>query len=286
MLGDSNQFDETISGSFSDYQDVSICYDNYDSFANNSQENPDTPAVQGSANTGDDVSLHSYSYAEQAMLTLTMTVRADNPVGITFAGYDHGLIDITSNATVNLDGTLTNPNGDPEPSPSPESGSIVQPSSESSILARVALPDHGRQRRDRHAATLILTDQHHRSSATGNIGSSNGPISASMTPGGVLNATSGPGGIFLSLGTGAGIGSVAAGTSGNYGDVNISATGSLLNSGVGTNVSGRSITLTTTIGTVGTIATPLVIAAHATPLGPTAASTTASSTSRRSATSA
>ena len=68
------------------------------------------------------------------------------------------------------------------------------------------------------------------------------------------------------LGSGALIRSVTAGKSGDYGDVSIIAQGSLLQSGTGTNVSGLGITLTTTIGSIGTIANPLVIAAHGTAL--------------------
>ena len=254
VVGDTNQFEETITGEVTDDNGFNFCYHNFDGFTEFTQCD--------FGNGNESASIHGYDYILGVNLTLTMSVRADNPVGITFAGYDRGLISITSNASVYLDGTLTNPNGDTNVTVT--NGSIVQPSSQSSVLlALLSLISGGTAAADTQPP--ILTNNLSLS-ATGSIGTSSAPISASMTPGGVLNATSGSSGIHLSLGTGAGIAHVSAGSSGNYGDVVISATGNLTNAAAGTNVSGRDITLTTTIGTVGTIATPLVIAAHATQL--------------------
>ena len=98
------------------------------------------------------------------------------------------------------------------------------------------------------------------------MGSASAPITATLTSGGVLNSTSGPAGQHISLSSGAKLQTVKAGSTGNWGDIAISATGSLLSFGGGTNVEGRDLTLTTTIGSIGTIANPLVIAAHATAL--------------------
>ncbi|MDE3132331.1 MAG: hypothetical protein KGL16_14365, partial [Acidobacteriota bacterium] len=237
-----------------------------DSFATNSKDAPGYACYfgSGSSTAGEDGSLHGYTYPLKASLTLSMSVRADNPVGITFAGYARGLIDVTSNANVYLDGTLTNPSGDTNITVT--NGSIIQPSSQSSVLLAL-LHLGGTAAQDSQPPimsnnlTLI---------ASGGVGSPSAPISATMTPNGTLNGSSGSAGFFLTLGSGAGIGSVTAGSSGNWGDVNISGAGSLLRSspGTSTNVSGRNITLTTSIGSIGAIAANeyLVIAAHATAL--------------------
>ena len=119
----------------------------------------------------------------------------------------------------------------------------------------------------RPAAARIARLRDPSRAGSGSVGSSSAPIAASITSGGVLNGSSGPGGFWLNLGSGAGIGSVSGGSSGNYGDVYISAAGSLTKVGGGTNVSGRDITLTTSVGTIGTLASPLQIAAHVTNTG-------------------
>ncbi len=242
--GDTNQFEETISGSSSGSTFAGYNYFNYNGFVNNG-----TAANPQDGNKVEATSTHDFHYVDTATLTLTMSVRADNPVGITFAGNDRGLVDITSNTTVHLDGTVTNPNGDTTITVT--NGSIVLPTGKSAASGTSTAP--------------ILTNNL-TLSADGGIGTQSNPIAASLTAGGVLNATSGSAGTFLALGSGALIGSVTAGKSGAYGDVSITAQGSLLQSGTGTNVSGRDITLTTTIGTIGTITNPLVIAAHGTAL--------------------
>jgi hypothetical protein len=240
---DTNQFDETITGSSDIGDEIGIDYFNYDGFVNNTQA-----ANPQDNNKVEDASAHTYALIDHATLTLRMTVRADNPVGIIFAGHDRGLIDITSNATVLLDGTLTNPSGDTDITVT-GGGSLVQ-SAQLSVAAAQSTPP---------LLTNNLT-----MTVDSAIGSSSDPISVSLTPAGVLNSTSG-GGTYLAFGSSVILGNVVADPPTVYADVSIKATGSITGSG-GTSITGRDISLITSVGTIGTGASPLVIAAHATPL--------------------
>ena len=138
--GDENQFQETITGSTGNAVNFGITYFNYDGFTNN--DNQPNPQDGNKVEPG---STHDYSMPQTATLTLTMSVRADNPVGIVFAGHDSGLIDITSNASVYLDGTLTNPTGDTNITVT--NGSILEPSNQSSPLLALACSARATRRR-------------------------------------------------------------------------------------------------------------------------------------------
>ena len=52
-----------------------------------------------------------YEYVNSATLTLTSSVKADNPIAVDFSGLSTGNVTITSNAPVIVDGKITNPNG-------------------------------------------------------------------------------------------------------------------------------------------------------------------------------
>ncbi|MDX6411835.1 MAG: hypothetical protein QOE91_1351, partial [Gaiellaceae bacterium] len=258
--GDTNQFEETITGTLGGSHTIGICYNNVDGYNDNTDnqhcaQDPDRDPDDG-------VSLHGYRFYTTATLTLTISVRADNPVGIKFAGHDRGLIDIQSNANVFLGGTLTNPNGDTNITVT-NGGSVLLPTSQSPLFLVLAALFGASTAADQQAAinTNNLTI-----SAAGSVGTSSAPITATLTSGGVLNSTSGAAGTHLALSSGALIGNVHAGSTGNWGDITISATGSLLRFGGGTNVEGRDITLTTSIGSIGTLGTKLRISAHATSL--------------------
>ena len=164
------------------------------------------------------VSLHSYRYATDAHITLTMSVRASNPVHIVFGGHDRGLINITSNADVFLDGNLTNPDGDTIIT---STGKIQQASD-----------------------ATILTNNLTLNASGGGVGTSSSPIEGTVTPGGVVSGTSNWAGFFLDLQSGATIGTITAGGPGNWGDVRLRVNGSLLGQNVATNISGRDLTLT------------------------------------------
>ncbi len=193
----------------------------------------------GTTGTYDSGSSWDYAYVTQATLTLTMSEKADNPIGVNFSGLASGSVSITSNAPVILTGDITNPNG--TTTVDVTSGSITG-TADASI----------------DTANLNLT-------AGSGIGSSSQPLAASLASGGVLNASASSAGVNLALTSGALIGQVSADDNSGYGPVKIKATGDL-NPQPGqpsthVNVIGSTITLVSTNGGVGTT-TPLVISAN------------------------
>jgi hypothetical protein len=190
----------------------------------------------------------NYNFATNATLVMTQSVKADNPIGIDFAGNPRGSINITSNAPVVVTGQLLNPNGNT---------SIATTGNLLSSAGGSLLTDNG---------TLA---------AGGSIGSLSLPFAVTMSGNGVLNATAGRDGLFLAVNSGVNVGSLQAGSAAlGYGDVVVRAAGSLLRAPglpVGqVNVTGRSITLESTLGSIGSFGTtgydgtPLLIDARPT----------------------
>jgi hypothetical protein len=171
---------------------------------------------------------------------LTNSLKADYPIAVDFGSSTaSGSVNITSNAPVFLNGTITEENG------------ATTITAQGDITAsRIALIK---------TANLTLT------AAGGSIGNSTRPLAAVIEAGGVLNAQAGSQGVYLVLNSGAMIGQVAAG---GDGDVVIKAMDSLdPQSGLpaGTvNISGGDITLSSNTGQVGTAVNPLVIQANST----------------------
>ena len=238
--GLSDVFHETITASsnvtFGAWK--GICYEGYGDIPGNIRN--DQCANDPDRDADEIVSLHTYRYATDAHITLTMSVKASNPVRIKFAGHDRGLINITSNADVFLDGNLTNPNGDTN------------------------ITSTGRS--SRRPTRRILTNNLTLNASGGGVGTSSSPIEGTVTPGGVVSGTSNWAGFFLDLQSGATIGTITAGGPGNWGDVRLRVNGSLLGQNVATNISGRDLTLSTTVGTIGSSGHALQITAHATQL--------------------
>ncbi|MGA7499958.1 MAG: hypothetical protein WBX00_24775 [Isosphaeraceae bacterium] len=178
-------------------------------------------------------------------LTLTNTVKADNPIAIDFSGVTSGSsVTIVSNAPVAL------------------TGDIQHAADETSITAdgditNTAIASIG-------AKNLALT------ATGGSIGSSAQPLNVALWPNGSLTATADNQGVYLDLSSGANIAQITSGdTTDGDGDVSITADGNLLpESGLaaGTvNVTGDNITLTSTGGEVGNPACPLLIQANSEP---------------------
>ena len=199
-------------------------------------------AYGGYSDSSGSVDPYEYFFPTSASLTMTMSVKADNPIGIDFAGDSTGTIDIASNAAVYIDGKITNPDGNTTIGVS--SGSISENSEE-----QIA------------SDNLTLT-------ASEGIGSSSTAVSAALTSGGVLSATAGKQGVYLSLGSGAVISTVSAETGSKYGDVVITATGDLSpESGLPSstvNIAADDITLTSSGGEVGSPSSPFVISTNPT----------------------
>ena len=128
----------------------------------------------------------------QAVMTMTDSVKADNPIGISFLGNTTGEVAISSNADVVLTGLLANANGDTTIAAQP--GSISQ------------------------NATASITTRNLTFNATAGIGSTAQLVNATLTAGGTINSISGSGGDYLNLNSSANggasptIGQVSSGT--------------------------------------------------------------------------
>jgi hypothetical protein len=213
-------FEETISGTVTGFRQLTVHYhDGHFGFA------PTNPPFSDSRG---EVDPWTYIYATRAELTLTNSVKADNPIGINFAGPTQATVTITSSTPVTLEGNIANPLGDTTIS----APSITQDSS-ATITSNTLTLDTG---------------------LAGNVGTASQPVSASLTENGVLKVQAGSGGVYLDLDSGAVLHQVNA----SNGDVVVNATGSLV-AGSETSIQGNSITLTSTEGAVGTAAAPLLI---------------------------
>jgi hypothetical protein len=207
-----------------------------------------TGVYTSGARNGEAFGRWNYNMATSATLVMTQSVKADNRIGVDFAGNPRGTINISSNAPVTLTGQLLNPNGNT---------SITTGGSLLSSAAGSLLTDNG-----------TLT-------AGGAIGSVGLPFAVTMSGNGVLNAAAGRDGLFLDVNSAVNLGSLQAGTDSlGYGDVVVRAAGNLLRApglpAAQVNVTGRSITLESSLGAIGSFGTtgydgtPLLIDARPT----------------------
>ena len=136
----------------------------------------------------------TYIYATQAELTLTESVKADNPIGIDFSGPSQATVNITSPyAPVILAGNIANPAG-----------------ATTITAARITQTE-----------SATITSKNLTLDATGGVGTASQPLNASLTANGVLNVEAGIQGVYLNLTMGP-LGVIDSG-----GDVVLNATGSL-----------------------------------------------------------
>ena len=194
-------------------------------------------------------SLWNYDYPISGSLTLTQSIKADNQFKVDFGGNPTATLNIASNSNVMFANSIINPSGNLTAT---ASGSVEKPGN---ITQTSANP--------------ILTGSFN-ATAAGSIGTVTKPLNVTLTTNGAtpgrLAANAGNAGVYLSLNSGATLGRVSSGnTSTGFGDVGITATGSLL-AGTDTLVTGRNLTLISTSGSVGTLLAPLNISANATPL--------------------
>ncbi|MGH2997914.1 MAG: beta strand repeat-containing protein, partial [Gaiellaceae bacterium] len=243
-------FIEQINGFSTNWVNDGRCYTGYSGMQNNT-----TLGASCQLNSGDDpnkgTSLRLFNYITDVTLQLTVSVKADNPIPIQFAGLSRGLISIISKGDVLLEGDLTNSSGD---TTIQAAGKITQAQ-----------------------GTSINSNTLELDATGGPVGSSGHPIQATISNNGTLGGTSSSAGFWITLTGGAAIKSITAGTSSGYGDVGIIAGDDLTHSsGSGTNITARNLTIsytsqdgstTSTVGGVGALGNPLVIALHTTPLG-------------------
>ena len=161
-----------------------------------------------------------------AQLVLTNSIQANNQIGISFVSNLVGSINIQSNATVTLDGQISN-----------SSGSTIVNTSAGQILQGLGALTNGQ------SISLI---------APGGIGTAAAPVAVSLS-GGQLAAASTSGGVNI-----AGLGSlVLSGISAPNGSVSLSATGDItaalaMNVAVPT-ITAQNITLASSGGAIGAI---------------------------------
>jgi hypothetical protein len=230
---ENTEFLETMSGAVTDVlAPVGHAFDGAHGFATTNPPSKDP--------NGHEIDPWTFMYALEAELTLTSSVKADNPIGISFSSGTLAAINITSSQPVVLAGNIADPQGDTTISAT----SITQSSSAS------------------------LTSNNLTFTATGGVGTSSQPLSASVTTGGVLSVQAGHEGVYLNLPSGALLGTISSGTVSNPGDVVLNASalatsgGSLdiapgLPSGT-VNITGNNLTLSSA-GDIGTAAAPLAI---------------------------
>jgi len=200
--------------------------------------------ADGTYSTGGPAAIWSYIYPTAAWLTLTNSVKADNPIKIDFSGNSTGLLNIASNAPVTLAGQITNPNGSTTIS---SLGAINEISGGSLSSGDLTLNTH---------------------SAIAGIGQADKPLIATLSTGASVNAQGGRDGVYLDFNSGALIGQVIAGTQQKgYGDVVITTAGDMLAQTGNNLILGKNITLASPLGAVGivgtatTAASPISVAA-------------------------
>ena len=186
----------------------------------------------------------NYDWPLSASLTLTMSLKADNPIGIDFSGVTAGSLTIASNAPVFL------------------AGSISQAVGQTTITADGDITPG--------ANASITADDLTLTATGGSIGNTAQPLNVTLGSNGSLKAMAGNQGVYLDLSSGANIAQITSGdATDGYGDVSITTNGDLLpQSGLpaGTvNITGGNITLTSTGGEVGNPGSPLVIQANSVP---------------------
>ncbi len=100
---ENDDFYESITGSaLASYAQLVYYHDGHYGFA------PASPSFSDSSGVVDP---WIYSYFDSASLTLTNSVKADNPIGIDFSGLTSGVVTINSNSPVILSGNVINPDG-------------------------------------------------------------------------------------------------------------------------------------------------------------------------------
>jgi hypothetical protein len=172
----------------------------------------------------------SFDYLGRAFVKVTVSVKADNPIGIDFGGPAAGLVSIISSAPVTINGMITNPNGT---------------TTITSIFGGITSSFAGSIK----TSNLNL-------SAGGAIGSATQPLVGTLTQGGVLDAV-GNAGVYLKLDSAVNVSRILAAN----GNVALKAQGDIVGVGPGTKVVGNAVNLQSVNGAIGSLAAPLTVRA-------------------------
>jgi filamentous hemagglutinin family protein len=177
-----------------------------------------------------------FDYITKATVTITTTVKADNPIAVSFTGATTGSVTINSAAPVTINGQIENPNGT---------------TTIDTTAGGVSTSPNG-----------SIATQYLNMDAAGAIGTATNPLVTTQTNNGTLNAT-GAKGVYIAATSALTIGQIDAST----GDVVLSAQGDIIRAGTPSpaNVIGDNVTLTATHdGSVGSDAAPIQTAATGT----------------------
>ncbi len=194
---------------------------------------------------GETSTFWNYNFVTDAWININMSVKADNRIGISFAGNAAGTVRIDSNASIRQQGNIVNPSG--ETKISAFAGSFTQ------------------------APNVSILSNHLTIIGRNSVGTADAPIQATLTAGAAIAAYSGAGGIYLNVDSDARVWRLNAdldAASGRYGNVNVHATGTMEKfAGVPAdyiNVIGNNITLRSDTGAIGGISAPLRMQAFST----------------------
>ncbi|KQO64195.1 hypothetical protein ASF22_21540 [Methylobacterium sp. Leaf87] len=207
---------------------------------------------RGFAETSDGSGRYSFIYPTKAFLQMDMSVKADNAIRLGFSGFNSGAVSINSNGSVVLGGNVVNTSG----TTSISTGANLTQSGNATIqTANLALAANGGIGTDARALQASI------------LGIRN--LDKSVVAGTDTLAAMAGGNVNIALSSGATLTQVMAGA--GAADVRLAAAESLVagrapdfGPNAGVNVAGRNVTLSSERGTIGSSATPLVIATRST----------------------
>ena len=177
-----------------------------------------------------------FDYLTQGTVTVTTSVKADNPIAVSFTGAISGTVTINSDAPVTVNGQIENPN---------------RTTTITTTAGNVTTAPDG-----------SVVSQYLNLNTAGSVGTVSNPLTTTQTNSGTLNA-SGATGVYVAATSALNIGEIKS----SGGDVVLSAAGDIMRSGTPSpaNIVANNVTLTATNdGNIGTSAAPILTAATGT----------------------
>ena len=220
--GNENAFQQTITGSISFDFVEGVTYGGCDGTYGDGGCHYGFYDNVGEGSSGDGWGADwTYYYATNASITMVMSVKADNPITINFAGSQTASIVINSNAGVTLSDQITNPLGTLE------------------INAQGPITATGQ-------ANIISNEVLLNTNGDGGIGTAASPLPITLTAvagnsaSGLLTAQASSAGVYLNLQGQAQLGSIVAQSGSSYGEIVVNSTGGISSAGNGGTVGATS----------------------------------------------